>query len=92
MDRFEDYRSHDDIPEPNIINPQPWWPFVSRTDFEVAELALEAALTKKQTEWLIKCLMRCARGQDSFNITSHNDLQNTWETASQLHTPVANFA
>jgi hypothetical protein len=60
VDRFEDYKNRDNIPQPNIINPRPWWPFQSQTDFEVAELALEAALTKKQTEQLIKCLMRCA--------------------------------
>jgi hypothetical protein len=92
VDRFEDYRSHDDIAQPHVINSRPWWPFQSRTDFELAELALEAALTKKQIDKLIKCVTRCVQGQDTFNITSTNDLHTTWEAASQLHTPVPNLA
>ncbi len=61
VDRFEDYRSHDDTTQPHVFDSRPWWPFRSRTDFELAELALEAALMKKQIDKLIKCVSRCDR-------------------------------
>jgi hypothetical protein len=89
IDKFEDYQMHDAEADPPPVSDTPWWPFRSRTDFEFAEIALEAALTQKQVDGLIKILTRCISGSDSFNLSSHRDLKETWESASALHTPVA---
>lgn len=61
---------------------------MSRADFEFAEIALEAALTKDQIDSMIKLIGCLTRGQDSFTLTSHRDLRNAWDAASELVTPV----
>jgi hypothetical protein len=61
---------------------------VSRADFEFAEIALEAALTRDQVDSMIKLIERLSRGQDSFTLTSHRDLRKAWDAASELVTPV----
>jgi hypothetical protein len=62
---------------------------VSRADFEFAEIALEAALTKDQVDSMIKLIGRLIQGQDSLTLTSHSDLRKAWDAASELVTPVA---
>jgi len=74
VETFEDYRKHTlkPISVPEITDP---WPL--RTDFEFAQLALEAALTKTHVDKLIQLVERCIKGQDSFNLTNHQDLYKT---------------
>jgi hypothetical protein len=62
---------------------------VSRADFEFAEIALEAALTKDQVDSMIKLIGRLTQGQDLFTLTSYRDLRKAWDAASELVTPVA---
>lgn len=90
VDHFEDYCSHPNTAQAPgyTVNSKPWWPFLSRTDFEFAEIALEAAMTKKQIEKMINLFRQCSHGRDSFNLTNYNDVRSTWEAASQRHTPV----
>lgn len=88
VDKFDEYN---DTPptEPPDADPQPWAPFGSRTDFEFAQIALAAALTKDQVDSMIRLIIRVVRGQDSFNLKNHRDLRATWDAASALATPVA---
>ncbi len=88
VDKFEEYN---DTPpsEPPDIGPEPWSPFGLRTDFEFAEIALAAALTKDQVDSMIQLIGHVVQGQDSFNLKSHHDLCATWNAASALATPVA---
>ncbi|KAH7906115.1 hypothetical protein BJ138DRAFT_1223855 [Hygrophoropsis aurantiaca] len=76
-----DFRQHA-TPRPTRPNPQPWQPFQTRLDFEVAELAHEAAMSKDQTNHLINLLHRCMRGSESFTIENQEDLHNKWNSAS----------
>ncbi|KAG1867513.1 hypothetical protein C8R48DRAFT_747364 [Suillus tomentosus] len=55
-------------------NHAPWEPFRTRLDFEVAEIALEAALTAEQTNHLLSLVHR-------------STLRELWSTASQRFTP-----
>ncbi|KAH0580608.1 hypothetical protein H2248_002097 [Termitomyces sp. 'cryptogamus'] len=48
---YSDCFPHHTIPPPNF---KPWKPFKSQLDFEIAELELEAALSKSQLNCLIK--------------------------------------
>ena len=88
VEKFEDYREHslkhNSVPEIK----DPWLPFQSRTDFEFAQLALDAALTKTHVDKLIQLVERCIKGQDSFNLRNHQHLHDTWDAASSLLTPV----
>ncbi|KAG1867364.1 hypothetical protein F4604DRAFT_1881653 [Suillus subluteus] len=53
VEAFSDFTQHHhyELPRPEC---QPWLPFRCQLDFEVAELAHEAALTHEQTTWLIR--------------------------------------
>ncbi|KAG1771406.1 hypothetical protein EV702DRAFT_977341 [Suillus placidus] len=72
-------------PAPSLVPPpdrRPWYPFQSRLEFEVAEIALEAALNNEQTDRLIKICQRCATGKEKFTFLNHKDIHNKWEAAS----------
>ncbi|KAG1842975.1 hypothetical protein DFJ58DRAFT_665554, partial [Suillus subalutaceus] len=56
---FEDYRCGPGAPAaPPKVDPEPWCPFRTHIDFEVAELAHEAALTHEQTDRFIRLIHR----------------------------------
>ncbi|KAG1883237.1 hypothetical protein F4604DRAFT_1737081, partial [Suillus subluteus] len=61
---------------------EPWHPFQSRLEFEVAELALEVGLNNKQTDWLVKLCHRCIDGKEKFMFKNHKDIHIKWEAAS----------
>ena len=88
IESLEDYFEHTSKPVSPPEDSEPWRPFRSRADFEFAKLALEAALTQGQVEQLIQLFGKCIQGKDSFNLTSHRDLRETWDAASLLLTPV----
>ncbi|KAG2114673.1 uncharacterized protein F5147DRAFT_743848 [Suillus discolor] len=67
-------------------NNSPWEPFRTRLDFEVAEIALEAAMTKEQMNRLLDLVHRSASGTDKFTLQSHNKVRSLWEMASQRYT------
>ncbi|KAG2351190.1 hypothetical protein BDR07DRAFT_1320876, partial [Suillus spraguei] len=57
-------------------------------DFEVAEVAHEAALTHEQTTCIIR-LVQHSRTED-FTLKNYADVQNTWEAVSHCLTPFEN--
>ncbi|KAG1850262.1 hypothetical protein C8R48DRAFT_778238 [Suillus tomentosus] len=61
---------------------QPWTPFKSRLEFELAELALEACLNNEQTDRLIKLCNRCTSRQEKFTFQTHKDIRDRWDTTS----------
>ncbi|PPQ63348.1 hypothetical protein CVT24_006721, partial [Panaeolus cyanescens] len=81
---FDDYQARPS-PQPHVFA-DPYSPFKSRTDFEFAEIALKSALTQDQIDAMIQLFERVKSGQDSFNITSHRHLRETWEAASHFVT------
>ncbi|KAG2034409.1 hypothetical protein BDR03DRAFT_1067511, partial [Suillus americanus] len=70
-------------PEPDT---QPWRPFKSRLEFDVAELALEAALNNAQTDCLLDICRHCARQSEKFMFQNHKDVCAKWDAASQCIT------
>ncbi|KAG1857471.1 hypothetical protein F4604DRAFT_1589912 [Suillus subluteus] len=68
-------------------NHAPWEPFRTRLDFEVAEIALEAALTAEQTNRLLSLVHRSARRDETFTLRNHDEVRELWSTASQRFTP-----
>ncbi|KAG1826427.1 hypothetical protein EV424DRAFT_1600316 [Suillus variegatus] len=53
----------------------------------VAEIALEAAMTKDQTNRLFNLLHRSACGKEAFTLQSHDEVRSFWEMASERFTP-----
>ncbi|KAG1739958.1 uncharacterized protein EDB91DRAFT_1026020, partial [Suillus paluster] len=56
----------------------PWEPFQICLNFEIAEIALEAAMTKEQTNQLIDLVHCSANGQESFTLQSHDKVCSFW--------------
>ncbi|KAG1745062.1 uncharacterized protein EDB91DRAFT_1080570 [Suillus paluster] len=81
---FTDFTQHHNY-EPPCPEHQPWLPFSCRLDFEVAELAHEAALTHEQTTRLIRLVQRSK--SEVFTLKNYADVRNTWEAASHRLTP-----
>ncbi|KAG1822156.1 hypothetical protein EV424DRAFT_1321938, partial [Suillus variegatus] len=68
-------------------NHAPWEPFRTRLDFEVAEIAFEAALNADQTNRLLSLVHRSARSDKTFTLRNHDEVRELWSTASQRFTP-----
>ncbi|KAI0633772.1 hypothetical protein C8Q77DRAFT_1218049 [Trametes polyzona] len=78
---FEDFsRSRAAAPDPPI-DQVPWSPFLSRIDFEFAELALDAALSGKQIDAFISLIHRAVKGED-LSFKNHKDVAKSWSRAS----------
>jgi hypothetical protein len=70
---------------------RPWKPFQTRAEFEFAEVALKASLTKNQVDALIQVMKRCVDGEDKFEIHSHAHLCEIWNAGAVLHTAVGSI-
>ncbi|KAG2157550.1 hypothetical protein DEU56DRAFT_722843 [Suillus clintonianus] len=77
----------DNLEDPPIPDTQPWVPFRTRLDFEVAELAHEAALSQPQIDRLINLLHRSKQDSESFTLRNYKDVRNTWSAISHRLTP-----
>jgi hypothetical protein len=86
---FEDYGRAEEFAYNDPPSQQPWAPFESRLDFEIAELILLAALNKEQTTTLISLLKHVANGAEEFTLRSHDDIKKKWEKASDICTKVS---
>ncbi|KAG1849526.1 hypothetical protein F4604DRAFT_1883786 [Suillus subluteus] len=67
-------------PDPDT---RPWRPFKSRLEFDVAKIALEAALNNEQTDRLLDICRRCAQKSEKFTFHNHKDVRAKWDAASQ---------
>jgi hypothetical protein len=70
---FDEYKLHAGRNQ-QVDDKEPWRPFQSCTDFEVAELALECAMNTKQTGRLLELMNRVAQGLDRFTLSNTKDL------------------
>ncbi|KAI0085317.1 hypothetical protein BDY19DRAFT_1059668 [Irpex rosettiformis] len=83
--KFEQY--HDVRPKINFaaMPDDPWRPFESRGDFEFAEIVHEARMSREVTERLLKLIHDIRAGDADLTFTSHRDMRQAWERASNLY-------
>jgi len=84
---FEEYGKRN----ANLVPPTddaPWRPFPSRLDFEFAELAHKAALSRAEIDGFLRIMQRCSAGKEKLTLSSAADVNETWKAASQHLTPV----
>ncbi|KAJ6467793.1 hypothetical protein C8R45DRAFT_1055381 [Mycena sanguinolenta] len=62
---------------------QPWVPFRTRLDFEVAEFAQENMLNRAATNKLIALIRRCAANLEEFTVKNYDDMNKQWDAASK---------
>jgi len=70
-------------------NNSPWEPFCIWLDFKIAEIALETAMTKDQTNCLLDLVYQSVSGNDKFMLQNHNEIWSLWDLASQHYTRVS---
>ncbi|KAG1735246.1 hypothetical protein EDD22DRAFT_982430 [Suillus occidentalis] len=68
------------VPEPDT---QPWHPFRSCLKFDVAEIALKAALNNEQMDHLLDICCRCAQKSEKLTFKNHKDVHAKWDAVSQ---------
>lgn len=93
--RIVPFAEYDRARQPRPMPPEqrPWEPFRSRLDFEIAEIALEAALNRSQLDRLIKLIHRVAEKDedDPFTILTAGEMKTMWDLASGKRTSVRSF-
>ncbi|KIK69151.1 hypothetical protein GYMLUDRAFT_152168 [Collybiopsis luxurians FD-317 M1] len=87
IQRYDEYFSQKDQKNsPLPLNNKPWLPFQTRLDFEVAALALECSLNRRQTNTLIGLLGHAQQGLDQCTIRNYDELQKIWDLAAEKST------
>ncbi|KAJ6476594.1 hypothetical protein DFH09DRAFT_1253495 [Mycena vulgaris] len=79
---FDDYVASNVAEQSAPIDPQPWRPFRTQLDFEVAEFCENNMLNRDSTETLISLIRRCMLKVDDFTLTTKHELDELWELAS----------
>ncbi len=63
------------------INYEPWRPFATRTDYELAEFTLTAGLNQGDVDTLFGILNRIVADPRQLTVTSYKDIQAAWDSA-----------
>lgn len=82
---FSDYNTQPRSGPTQSLDKEPWWPFRCRLNFEVAKLALKAALSRAETNCLIS-LLQCVQKGESLTLNNQADVSKTWEKAAETST------
>ncbi|KAG5640562.1 hypothetical protein DXG03_008069 [Asterophora parasitica] len=85
IDAFSDYCMQDgcEIKPPQIS--EPWQPFCTRANFELAEIAIDAQLNQDHIARIIDLIRRCVDGHAEFTLSGNNDLQRIWDSMYGLY-------
>ncbi|KAJ6451940.1 hypothetical protein C8R45DRAFT_848162 [Mycena sanguinolenta] len=89
---FEEYRAAQVPPKRRLLNDEePWSPFLTRLDFELAEFVQDTMLNEKQTNRLISLIRDCSANIEGFTLRSHSDLEKQWTHVSKKCTEFQRF-
>lgn len=75
----------------DVVDDVPWEPFESLDDFELADLVLQAGLTRKQTERLLAIICRLRDRKSTLTIFNYKRLCQAWENATVMY-PAVGYA
>ncbi|KAJ6588426.1 hypothetical protein B0H19DRAFT_1099256 [Mycena capillaripes] len=81
QDEYLNSQVRPDRPPPS--SHEPWKPFQTRLDFEVADFCQDVMLNSGQIDTLITLIRRCAANISSFTLHTHGDLDRQWEVAAK---------
>ncbi|KAJ7260762.1 hypothetical protein C8J57DRAFT_1072259 [Mycena rebaudengoi] len=79
---FHEYSTLDLTARHGAVDKEPWRPFRTRLDFEVAEFCELAMLNRDLTETLISLIRRCGQNIKKFTINNQAELNELWDLAS----------
>lgn len=83
---FEIYGRKAKKAKKTVQDTEPWSPFQTRADFELAEFALDACLNARQFNTILKLVQN-----NEVTFKNDHDLKTAWAHASNLLTPVCNY-
>jgi hypothetical protein len=88
--RFGEYLTHvEEVYDRIDVDPpastEPWRPFRTLLDFEIAELVQDTNMTRRQKSALIRLFQRCIKDPELFTLIDEPDLTKTWEDARRVH-------
>ena len=72
-------------------NCEPWRPFSSQLDFEIAELMQETHMNSSQQNALLALIRRCIQHPDSFTLQTSKDTADTWAAARTRTASVSTY-
>jgi hypothetical protein len=87
--RFEDYDNSFPETVDESPNEEPWKPFESQLDFELAEIMLDCHMNVREKQRLISWVRQCLKDPKSFTIKKVADLDQAWENAKYKATQVS---
>ena len=70
------------------LNQEPWRPFNTRLDFEVAEFLLQNGLNKAQGTMFFDLVHRIVRNPRQLTLASYEDVQKAWDEAKSVQPAV----
>ncbi len=94
ISHFEDFQRHRNRPShvnPNAFEDEPWKPFQTREDFDFAEVCLEAGLTQRQVEVMLRMIQNAKAGCSEISFQCYKDVETAWESASHIHAAVGRW-
>ncbi|KAF8072161.1 hypothetical protein FPV67DRAFT_1667598 [Lyophyllum atratum] len=83
--RIETFGSKKAASSVPFLDPKPWLPFRSQTEFKFAEIMLDSAMSNKHVDALIDVIRALRDGDEDFVVESHKDLETLWSSAAGMH-------
>lgn len=78
---FEEFQRQRPRPKPVPGHPEPWKPFRTRLDFEIAELMLDSHMNAQQSGALLSLIRKVIDQPINFTLSSTDDLEKVWDHA-----------
>ncbi|KAI0723921.1 hypothetical protein C8T65DRAFT_734430 [Cerioporus squamosus] len=76
-----DYSQPQQLFDITKVNYEPWRPFATRTDYELAEFMLTSGLNRGQATTLFDILNRIVVDPRQLTVKSYDDIQKAWDSA-----------
>lgn len=78
---FDEFQRRRPTAKPVPVHPEPWKPFRTRLDFEIAELMLDSNMNSEQSGTLLSLIRRVLEQPGNFTLSGTDDLEKVWDHA-----------
>ncbi|KAF8078222.1 hypothetical protein FPV67DRAFT_1662964 [Lyophyllum atratum] len=85
IEPFETFGSKKAASSVPFLDPKPWLPFRSQTEFKFAEIMLDSAMSNKHVDAFIDVICVLRDGDENFVVERHKDLETLWSSATGMH-------
>lgn len=78
---FDEFQRRRPRARPVPVHPEPWKPFRTRLDFELAELMLDSNMNAEQSGTLLSLIRKVLEQPGNFTLSNTDDLEKVWDHA-----------